>query len=333
MKRFLFLTLCLCYLLSLEAQNTKIDSLFQLLDNAIKQKPIFIQERIHTIDSLKTKLRHTETTEDIYQFSQQLYDEYKTFQYDSAYHYAITIYNQSKRQNNTYWYNQSCLDLSFIMTSSGLYSDSYRFIENIITDSLTSEQQLKYYNYCSRYFHDLTLFNGRNLYSDEYWYKSRSYLDSLISLSQQLNQPDFIHRGQLELYDGNIERAKQHYLGFINSQNTYSQDYSITTSTLSFIYSVSDNPELQKQYAIMAAISDIHCAITENASFHKLALILYEEGDTTSIPTLRPSLKMLGESRPLTESPASRARPINWVHQVVLPTPLNPVTRISCGSC
>ncbi|MBS2099337.1 DUF6377 domain-containing protein [Carboxylicivirga linearis] len=280
MKRFLFLTFGLCYLLSLEAQNTKIDSLFQLLDNAIERKPIFIKERIQTIDSLKLQLNHTETTEDIYHFSQKLYDEYKTFQYDSAYHYAMAIYRQSKSLKDTYWYNQSCLDLAFIMTSSGLYTDSYRFIEDIITDSLTNKQRLLYYNYCSRYFHDLTLFNGRNLFSDEYWYKSRDYLDSLITLSEQLNQPDYIHRGQLELYDGNIERAKNQYLRFIENQNSYSQDYSITTSTLSFIYSVSDNPELQKQYAIMAAISDIHCAITENASFHKLALILYDEGDT-----------------------------------------------------
>nr|WP_319397508.1 DUF6377 domain-containing protein [uncultured Carboxylicivirga sp.] len=280
MKKFCFLILSLGCLITLHAQNTSIDSLYHLLDKAIKQKPAFIHARILTIDSLKTQLNHTETNEDIYQFSQQLYDEYKTFQYDSAYHYALTIYNLSKKHNNTFWYNESCLDLSFIMTSSGLYGDSFRFIESIVTDSLTSEQQLKYYNYCSRYYHDLTLFNGRNLFSDEYWYKSRDLLVSLISLAEELNQPDLIHRGQLELYDGNIERAKQHYLNFLKSEDSYSQDYSITTSTLSFIYSVSDNPQLQKQYAIMSAISDIHCAITENASFHKLALILYDEGDT-----------------------------------------------------
>ncbi|MCU4163990.1 DUF6377 domain-containing protein [Carboxylicivirga caseinilyticus] len=279
MKRT-FLYILICVSINISAQDNTIDSLFKVLDQSISNKNLFIENKLNIIDSLKAKVSNADNKHQQFSLFKELYDEYKTFQYDSAYHYAISNYNDSKNTNNIYWFNQSSLDLSFIMTSSGLYSDSFRFIENIVNDSLTNQQKLEYYNHYGRLYHDLTLFNGRNLYSDEYWYKARGYWDSLIILSDQLQVPNHISKGLLELIDGNIERAKNIYLGYLQSQDSYSQDYSITASTLSFIYSISDNKKMQKQYAILAAISDINCAITENASFHQLALILYDEGDT-----------------------------------------------------
>lgn len=277
--------LMVIYVLSLStigiAQQKSVDSLLTVLDKAIEQKPIYMQQKENRIDSLKALLPVSLSSNEHLTLIQKIYDEYKTFQYDSAFQYIVHNFNQSKKLHNTYWFNQSCLDLSFILTSSGLYNESLKFLEQIKRDSLTQQQQFNYYSFYARLYHDLSLFGGNNIFYEAYWNKVKAYQDSVISCSEITKNEKLLALAKKETFDKNYDKAKTLYLQFIeNNKNNYSQDYSIAASTLSFIYSVDGETLLQKKYIILSAISDIHCAITENASFHRLAQMLYEEGNT-----------------------------------------------------
>src|ERR1700761_3401806 len=81
----LFLILCLWF--SSYAQ-TSTDSLINKLNVVLADKDVFVKHKQVRIDNLKKQVAQTNSNKAKYNLYQQLFNEYKSFSYDSAYYYA-----------------------------------------------------------------------------------------------------------------------------------------------------------------------------------------------------------------------------------------------------
>src|ERR1700712_4653490 len=100
MRGFLFLLLLLipCTAFS----SSKTDSLFDQLKNEFSQKSVYDNQKEISILKLKKNLTRTQKSNFQGQFGicLKIYDEYKSYQYDSAYVYASKLQELSRQLND-----------------------------------------------------------------------------------------------------------------------------------------------------------------------------------------------------------------------------------------
>jgi hypothetical protein len=260
--------------------ESRTDSLLQLLDESLARKDVFMRVKESKLDSLKSLKESERDTAKIFSLNKCIYDEYKTYQYDSAYTYAVNNLRLAEKRQAKKWVNQSKLDLSFIFTSAGLFKESVDILKDINKNELGKNQLLDYYYLFSRVYLDLNRFNGKNFFSDKWWYLGNQYLDSLTAASEGSYRAEAFVRGQQYTLERNYAEAQKVLQNYLDSLPHYNQNYSMVAATLSFVYSRLNQPEKSKQCIIKSALSDIHSVILENESLYRLAFILFEEGQT-----------------------------------------------------
>lgn len=279
MRGILFIALQFVVSATLLSSNAPVVSL-KHLDQAIARKNNLMQAKEARIDSLKAIKLTSPTPADRFFANRMIYKEYRTYQYDSAYNYVSQNLLISEQLDLLEYEYQSKLDLVFILISSGLYKESVKILESIDPHYLSADHRIAYYECYTRVYQDLTRFMGYNLFTDLYWNLAISYLDSLLIYTEGHHPAHLFYKGQRLMFDQRLGEAKEYFLHFLDSQFGYSQYYSMTAATLSFIYRMLNNGELMRQYLILSAISDIECSITENESLYRLALLLFEDGNT-----------------------------------------------------
>src|SRR5688572_28617702 len=88
------------------------DSLLRELDKTLEKKEEYVQEKIHRIENYKASLMRLSETEkfDVYF---KIYDEYKTFIYDSAFLYAKHLQNAAYHRKDPVSIDLAKLKLGF----------------------------------------------------------------------------------------------------------------------------------------------------------------------------------------------------------------------------
>jgi hypothetical protein len=78
---------------------------------------------------------------------------------------------------------------------------------------------------------------------------------------------------------GQYNDAEKLLFRLLETENIDTPEYALITHYLGAIYGIAGDAKSEKKYYIMSAIADIKNAIKENASFQRLALIYYDNGD------------------------------------------------------
>lgn len=279
MRLFLLAVYCLFAPGPLCASNA-LDQQIKVLDQSLARKTYFMSLKDQRIDSLKVLRDEAISPQDLFDLNKLLYLEYKTYQYDSAYSYVSENLNLAQLMGRSDLVDRSKLDLAFIYTSTGLYKESIDVLQTINKEDLSAQAISDYYEYYSRVYLDLSRFVGADIFTEDYWQLGGIYLDSLLTVTKGHHSAELFFQGQRKMFDEDLDSARDLYHAFLESQENYSQYFSMTAATLSYVYGVVGDREMQRKYLTHSVISDTECAITENESLHSLALMLFDEGRT-----------------------------------------------------
>src|SRR6478672_4027349 len=92
--------------------------LLNKLDKALAKKDSFTNSKLGKIETLKDRLKGGGNSELIFNQYLEIFNEYKTLNFDSAYAYQKKAYNTAIKLNDTSKINRSKIDLAFILLSS-----------------------------------------------------------------------------------------------------------------------------------------------------------------------------------------------------------------------
>ena len=143
MKHTFSVTLSLLLLFShpLLAKHN-VDSLLCVLDRAIIDSELYSSRRQGHIDQLNQRLSQVPPDGlERYNLNHQLYQEYRAFICDSAIHYLnnnIILADSWQEPDKS---NESRLELSYLLASSGMYNESIDLLETI--DSATHSPRVR----------------------------------------------------------------------------------------------------------------------------------------------------------------------------------------------
>lgn len=280
MKRYLFLLLLIAK--SFTAQcSPDTDTLLIRLKEAIEASPVYDAKKIAGINQLKATLKTISNDEPLKQFNinSKLYEEYKTFNYDSAFLYAKKLQESSYELQDNFLITDSKIKLSFILVSAGLFKNAFDSLNSISLKGIPDSIKATYYSLMGRYYYDLADYNNDKFYTPDYYQSGNLYMDSALIYYLPSSFEFAYYKGLRDLKTGQSKNAISDFLNILQRPNLSHHQKALVESTLSGIYEATGQMDRQSELLNKAAIDDIKSSTKETTATLYLSGIYFKNGN------------------------------------------------------
>ena len=279
---FLFVVCCLFLLYIPPAYSiSPTDSLLNELNQAIEDTELYVRKKNERVKALRKKLNKKEGVSLLEKFAvyNELYQEYGSFKFDSAFAYALKLQEAARQLNDPEKISYSKLKLSFTLLSSGMFKEAFDSLKTVDLAHLPGSLKVDYYEQMSRAYYDLADYNMDNYYTSYYLRRGNQYADS--AMEQSVTDPIhyYYFRGRKNLKEKKLEEAKKDFHLILEELDPSSHKYAMIGASLAIAYK--ENGEMDKAIDLMirAAIADIKSSTTEATALMMLAEWLFRAGD------------------------------------------------------
>jgi hypothetical protein len=273
-------TLLLAYPAACAAGGT--DSLLAVLKTEISRKGIYDGEKQSRIQQLK-HLQQTTSKFDItkqYDICLKLYDEYKSYQYDSAYVYVKKLRELSIGMNDMSRAYYSQIKLGFILLSSGMFKETFDSMRKVDPKTLNDSMKVEYYFIMYRCNSDLAKYNSDKYFTPDYIRACYAYIDSAINLSKPGSVDRIYYTGLKHMAENDNKSGSWELNKLIAPNAPISMHLrAMITCSLGQIYVNTDKREEGVNLLIQSAIADIKSSTKETVAMFTLAEQLYKNGN------------------------------------------------------
>ncbi|RDV16809.1 tetratricopeptide repeat protein [Pontibacter diazotrophicus] len=273
------LVLFLCAIPALSAETP--DSLLQELSQAIENREAYIQQKSGRIGRLKGILNENDDVSLLRQFEvyKSLYDEYRSYKYDSAFTYAQKLQETARQMQDSTRMTQARLSMSFILLSSGMFKEAFDTLDSVNIANKPGSLKVDYYAQKARGFYDLASYNQDKHYASQYIAQGGMYVDSALALTNQNSLQFYSLRGMKHEASGNYEQAKTDFQMILDEFDPTLHQYAMASHSLGNIHRALGNTDKALEMMAKAAIADIKSSTTEAVALMNLAELLYNNGD------------------------------------------------------
>ena len=254
------------------------------LNKTIQKSPQFDAEKLHVINTLKTALAK-ERNSDKFQDFLKLYDEFRVFNYDSAYAYASKMEAYAKQSKDSFRIPYSKIKLGFILLSSGMFKEVFDTLKTINLKHLNQNEKAEYYTLMARSYYDLADYDKDEFYAPFYDSVGNKYVDSSLLFYPENSFQYYYYKGLKNIRSGNIDTALQFLKEIINKPTLSPHEIAITASTLSDIYIRRGETDTAIKLLVRAAIADIRSSTKETSATLNLATLLFRQNDLKNAST------------------------------------------------
>ncbi len=241
------------------------------LEKALSERPSIEAKKRTRIDSLSRVAATGSSPYDTYRY---LYEEYRSYNYDTALFYVCMMEQEAAPKQMA----EVQLCRAFVYLSGGLFKEASDIIENWQSDD--SALQLDYYITSARLYWDLAD-NTSNGLSAAY---NEDGLRANRALQRYLTESDtamyWYCLGVGDLREGHYMRSIERCLKSLSAPQPSIHYQAMTASTLAHLYRVTGNNEAALHYYIEAAICDIYSSTYETVAMRNIAELLFEAGET-----------------------------------------------------
>lgn len=270
-------TICMCRLHA--ADSSRADSLLLKLDQAIKERPIYMEQKELKLVELKRQLHRQIPDEERFAILGTLLDEYRSFNTDSALHMAEEREQIAIRLGNREYIDNARMNKADVLGMTGMYKEVMDLMRNIHIDRLPVDIH-PYYYHIYRTVYGLMADYAVTAYEKKlYTELTDKYRDSLLLVNKDnLLIHTLIQSDQYNVRN-EYDKAIRLLTDYLALQKDYEHNVAICAYTLSESYRLKGDKEKEKEYLIVSAMADMKTAVREYISLRKLAVLLYQEGD------------------------------------------------------
>ncbi|MES2268955.1 MAG: DUF6377 domain-containing protein [Bacteroidota bacterium] len=258
------------------------DSLINALKTEISRKDIYDNAKQARILNLKKQQRNTLKLDYTRQYDLclKLYDEYKSYQYDSAYVYVNKLKDLSismKDMSRAYY---SQIKLGFILLSSGMFKETFDSMRKVDPNLLTDSMKVEYYFIQYRCNSDLAKYNSDKYFTPEYLKAGKAYIDSAIKISKPGSVDHTYYMGLKHIAENDFINGSAELNKLLIPQAPISMHLrAMISCSLGINYLNSDEQERGLAMLIQSAIADIKSSTKETVALFTVAEQLYKKGN------------------------------------------------------
>ncbi|NDV69390.1 DUF6377 domain-containing protein [Dysgonomonas sp. 25] len=286
-KILIILLLCLVPTVTVFSSNisdNQLDSLLKVLDKTIEERAAYTAQKKAIIQDLENRAHQAVSDEVRFFIYAQVFDEYKSFQMDSA----LVIANKRMQLSEDLKHTADAdmykiygeLNQAEVMMVTGMYKEALEI--------LNQQDRSKYkrndeQSYLYHLYHSLYMLMAQYSFSEkerkEYLKLEYQYKDSILSTID----PDNIGYQQVLssklMMSGHCDEALELATLVYSTNQNDSRTVGMISYTISQIYAAKGDSLNQKKYLAISAINDLRCGVKEYMSLPELAALIYADGD------------------------------------------------------
>lgn len=257
------------------------DTLLSTLTHTIEQAPLYDAQKINGIANIKANEYDPayDAPANAFKLNGQLYEEYKIFNYDSAYRYAGKMLTLAQGMKDTLLVNTAKLKYAFIMLSAGLYKETFDTLKSVNLTGSPAPLKAEYYTLMGRYYYDLATYENDKYHSVDYDIEGNRYMDSALQYYPPSSFEKSYYSGLRLFKQGKEQESMAYFEKLLSDKNLPEHEFALTASTLSGVYLQKGDTKKAIELLARAAIADIHTSTKETFAIYNLAELLYKEGD------------------------------------------------------
>ncbi|MBC7450512.1 MAG: tetratricopeptide repeat protein, partial [Cytophagales bacterium] len=131
------------------------DSLLYELDQTITKQPEYVKQKWARIGTLRKELNSATTQQQKFDINSALFEEFKSFIYDSAFAYSSKLLLTAYSLRNESLINASKVKISFTLLSAGMFKEALDTLHSIDSAALTREAKIEFYSAYARTYFDM----------------------------------------------------------------------------------------------------------------------------------------------------------------------------------
>ena len=245
--------------------SVKTDSLLVVLKKELAKKKIYDNQKEVRIQKLRNLLANTPQTNYValYSLCSSLYEEYKVYQFDSAYVYTNKLLDISHRLKDQSKEYDSKMKLGFILCSAGMFKQTFDCLNNINSAALDNDSKIEYYSLKARAYFDLADYDNDVYYTPYENAESVKYLDSAIMLCKPDSFDQLMQLGTKQLKTGDIKNPSKYLIRLLHDFNITTHQRARVATALSLFYTSDSQSDERIQLLTIGAINDIRGSIKE----------------------------------------------------------------------
>lgn len=254
------------------------NQLYKQLDAALTQRAHYVELKEKSLNEIKQGAKYVTSNEDKLKLYEQLANEYKAYEYDSAMTYVNKGLILAQKNNNILFNKRFQLSQTRLLITRGFYAEAKEILQKIEPQEDSHDYQFLYYYTLYELYNNWSTYCENNEFSKNYNQLKVNYLKKAIELSPKKDAFYYYLLGELYYYSNhpNNNRTIQYYKKALSMEKANSRLHAMTAFALSEIYQKANNLELMEHYLLVAAISDITSATKENVALQDIALFIYK---------------------------------------------------------
>lgn len=254
------------------------NQLYKQLDAALAQRAHYIELKEKSLNDIKQGAKYVTSNEDKLKLYEQLANDYKAYEYDSAMTYVNKGLLLAQKNNNILFNKRFQLSQTRLLITRGFYAEAKEILQKIEPQEDSHDYQFLYYYTLYELYNNWSTYCENNEFSKNYNQLKVNYLKKAIELSPKKDAFYYYLLGELYYYSNhpNNNRTIQYYKKALSMEKANSRLHAMTAFALSEIYQKANNLELMEHYLLVAAISDVTSATKENVALQDIALFIYK---------------------------------------------------------
>ena len=254
------------------------NQLYKQLDAALAQRAHYVELKEKSLNEIKQGAKYVTSNEDKLKLYEQLANEYKAYEYDSAMTYVNKGLILAQKNNNILFNKRFQLSQTRLLITRGFYAEAKEILQKIEPKEEPRDYQFLYYYTMYGLYNNWSTYCENNEFSKNYDLKKVEYLKKAIELSPKKDAFYYYLMGELYYFSNhpNNNKTIQYYKKALSMEKANSRLHAMTAFALSEIYQKANNLELMEHYLLVAAISDITSATKENVALQDIALFIYK---------------------------------------------------------
>ena len=254
------------------------NQLYKQLDAALAQRAHYVELKEKSLNEIKQGAKYVTSNEDKLKLYEQLANDYKAYEYDSAMTYVNKGLILAQKSNNIFFNKRFQLSQTRLLITRGFYAEAKEILQKIEPKEEPRDYQFLYYYTMYGLYNNWSTYCVNNEFSKNYDLKKVEYLKKAIELSPKKDAFYYYLMGELYYFNNhpNNNKTIQYYKKALSMEKANSRLHAMTAFALSEVYQKANNLELMEHYLLVAAISDITSATKENVALQDIALFIYK---------------------------------------------------------
>jgi hypothetical protein len=275
-----FLLALLCFIGGVACAQVNQDALVRL-NEALAKKRSYVSEKEQTILKLKRRLQANPKADLNLQFeiNDALYQQYRSFIYDSAFAYAKKLVSIGYKLNDRPKIGYAKTQMGFTTLSAGMFKETFDTLNTVHVSELNDSTKLEYYSLMARTLYDNCDYNKDSYYCDIYVGMADKYVEFATRLAGP-NSYNFLYlNGLHQLRNQRTDEAVNYLNRLMNGDiKLTNHQFAIATSTLSYLHLRLGDTTRAINLLVDACIMDVNSATKETLALTRLAELLYASG-------------------------------------------------------